>query len=63
MSEDRVLNFEKNESPTPPKAAPKGKAFWLSFAAAMVAIFLSALDLVGGFHCLVLNSEALFLEL
>lgn len=46
-------NSEKNQASSgfhskeeePAKSKPKTRAFWLSFAAIMVAVFLSALDL------------------
>ncbi|KAJ7505663.1 major facilitator superfamily domain-containing protein [Mycena galericulata] len=36
---------EPSNAQEPPKSAPKGRAFWLSFVAIMVSVFLSALDL------------------
>ncbi|KAF7326942.1 MFS domain-containing protein [Mycena venus] len=43
----------------PTKSAPKGRAFWLSFVAIMVAVFLSALDLTAVATALPTISSAL----
>lgn len=44
-AEKPSVHSESSHAEQPAKSAPKGRAFWLSFVAIMVAVFLSALDL------------------